>query len=138
MRITEEEYQAIMAARAEKARVKEPPRLFVIPLKVISEANYHEHWRARHQRKKAQQLAVKIAFHQALQGKKIKRPRRVIMRRIGMRKLDSDNLAGAFKHCQDEIARLLRIDDGDDAITWHYEQRALHKRQFWIEVQFEY
>lgn len=138
MRITEEEYRRIMAGRMTAAERAASARLFVVPIKVVSEANMHEHWRVKYQRKNAQQLEVKIAFHQAAQERTIKRPRRVILRRVGMKKLDSDNLAGSFKHVQDAIARLLRVDDGDDVITWHYEQRAIGRREFRVEVQFEY
>lgn len=42
--------------------------------------------------------------------------------RIGPRKLDSDNCAGACKHVRDGIADAIGIDDGDPRYTWIYDQ----------------
>lgn len=51
-------------------------------------------------------------------------PRLVVtLRRIGPRRLDDDNLAGAFKPVRDGIADALRLDDGSERIAWRYEQR---------------
>lgn len=43
--------------------------------------------------------------------------------RIAPRKLDSDNLAAAFKGVRDGVADALGVDDGDERISWLYEQR---------------
>lgn len=42
--------------------------------------------------------------------------------RYGPRRLDSDNLAAAFKPIRDGIADALGVDDGSDRVAWSYEQ----------------
>ena len=52
------------------------------------------------------------------------RPIRVRLTRCGGKKLDRDNLARSLKECQDEVARWLGVDDGDErAVRWVYHQR---------------
>lgn len=46
--------------------------------------------------------------------------------RFGGRSLDSDNLAGAFKHGRDFIARMLGVDDADPRLRWQYGQCETH------------
>jgi len=72
-----------------------------------------------------QKLIVKSACKTALHPGLL--PCTVHLIRIG-RKLDSDNLQGAFKYIRDAIAELLvpglatgRADD-DERITWEYAQ----------------
>lgn len=42
--------------------------------------------------------------------------------RVGPRRLDDDNCAGACKHVRDAIAKELGIDDGSPELRWVYEQ----------------
>lgn len=52
-----------------------------------------------------------------------KPPVSVVLCRLGPKLLDSDNLAGSFKHVQDAVARFLGVDDGDvKAVRWLYTQ----------------
>lgn len=46
----------------------------------------------------------------------------IVIARIGPRALDGDNLAGSAKHVRDGIADWLGVNDGDNRITWLYEQ----------------
>ena len=94
-----------------------------MPIVLVSEANQREHWRTRHARKKTQQ---KIAAACLTIYGRIDRVRvdRVLITRMGGRKLDSDNLVGSGKHVRDAIARWLGIDDGDERITWSYAQES--------------
>jgi hypothetical protein len=47
----------------------------------------------------------------------------VRLTRVGPRKLDSDNVATAFKATRDGIADWLQVDDGDESlVTWEYGQ----------------
>lgn len=97
-----------------------------IPIPLPSAGNMHEHWRHRQRRIKAQRSAVMLALPRA----KLRRERNwlelngklvVTMVRISPRKLDSDNLAFAFKGCRDQVATQLGINDNDPCVAWHYE-----------------
>jgi hypothetical protein len=95
--------------------------VFVIPIRVVSEANTRGGWQAVDTRKCQQQRIVfdVIGTH----GMRTPAPVVVWLTRVGVMRMDDDNLRGAFKHVRDEIARWLGVDDGSDAITWEYEQR---------------
>lgn len=104
------------------------------PIKVISEANQREHWRAKHKRKAEQQTALKLFWGQHVQ-RLPKPPVTVVFTRIGQRKLDDDNLANAFKGLRDQLAKMIGVDDGSDLIRFEYRQIATGKRQYGIEVE---
>lgn len=96
---------------------------FNLPIKTVSEMNQREHWYERLCRKRAQQEEVFVAMHNNLRGRVVQLPCKVVLTRIGVRRLDSDNLAASFKHVQDAIARGLKVDDGDIAkVSWTYLQ----------------
>lgn len=109
-------------------------RAAMLPIKVVSEANMSEHWSTKRKRKKSQQQAV-AAY---LSGHKI--PRKSVitftkLNRVKGRKLDKDNLAGAFKHVQDAVADLIGIDDGESCVQWEYGQMAWPKGGIGIDVR---
>lgn len=109
---------------------------FTVPIRTISEANSRDHWRVKNARKKAQQEEVAIAMHNALRGNNIALPCSVRMIRYGQNALDTDNLAGSFKHTQDMIARKLNVDDGDASkVTWLYEQQPTGTRNYFVRVE---
>lgn len=115
----------------------EPQVLFVMPVRVVSEANEREHWRTRHNRKKAQQEELR-KWWQAANAyvlSSVSLPCTVRLLRIGPKRLDSDNLAGSFKHVQDAIAREIGVDDGDERVKWEYEQCAVGKRVYQVRVE---
>ncbi len=137
------------AKLASLAHVGRPPslpgeldRLLPYPLTVCvwgcetkSEANTREHHMARYRRFKAQATQLNRTFADAGvfallaavggevrdHGGKIA----VTFTRVGKRKLDSDNLAGAFKAVRDELADMVMVDDGHPGIDWRYP----HDRQ---------
>lgn len=100
----------------------------VVPGLKLSSLNAREHWSARARRVSGERAAVAAALCQigrehreALRG-----AGRVDVRlvRLGGRKLDRDNLAGSFKGCLDEVAKWLRVDDGDEdrlGVAWAQE-----------------
>ena len=91
--------------------------------KLVSEANTRGHWGGRHGRGKAQKSAVFVAWLR-LGRPTFEPPARVLITRIGPRRLDSDNLAGSAKAVRDEIAdRVLRTDDWAPSILLEYDQR---------------
>jgi hypothetical protein len=99
------------------------PTIHIEDLRIVSEANLREHWRAKHTRKKKQQAYVLAML---ASSKKPPLPVNVTLRRIGPKLLDSDNAAGACKHVQDAIASWLGVDDGNRSmVQWNYEQVAV-------------
>lgn len=129
------------------AAVATEPRELVVtlqlPIRVVSEANRREHWATKARRAKAQRGAALLAVRAhapsivATIGAPSK-PRLVVtLTRIGVRALDSDNLARAFKAVRDGIADALGIDDGDSRIDWRYEQRRGGVREYAVEIRLE-
>lgn len=94
---------------------------FVLPIRIVSEANQREHWAVRNKRKRAQQEAVHLAWPMP-RSWRISLPCNVKLTRMGPKRLDPDNLAGGFKHVQDAVAAELGVDDGDPGVHWVYEQ----------------
>lgn len=107
-------------------------------LKLVSEANAHEFWRARQKRAKSQRetglLHMKAAMgRRSWDGS----PLVVTITRIAPRELDSDNAVGSAKHLRDSIADALGVDDRDKRITWVIEQRKGGVREYAAEVRVE-
>ena len=128
----------IDALVAEAVPMRPNPQLaFTMPVRVISEANESEHWRTKCARKKQQQADTDKSWHlfRSLKYVAVAFPCVVRLTRIGPKRLDSDNLAGSFKHVQDAIAKKLGIDDGDERIKWEYEQVAVGKRVYSVRVE---
>lgn len=108
---------------------------FYVPIKTVSEANQREHWAVKHKRKLAQQEAVTVVMQNYLRRQKVSLPCTVKFTRIGPRKLDTDNLAGAFKAIRDAVARRLGVDDGDDRVTWEYDQKPTGNIVYGVKVE---
>ena len=89
-------------------------------IRTVSEANHREHPMARHRRKKAEQKAFVLMFRCA--RIKVNLPATITFTRHSRQTMDSDNLAGAFKHIRDALAREIGVDDGDPRIVWKYGQ----------------
>ncbi len=91
-------------------------------IRLTGSQNAREHWRARANRVKSERSTAMVVCRAALT-----RPKRwpVVVRltRIGPRKLDSDNVAGACKATRDGVADWLGVDDGDESrVRWVYAQ----------------
>lgn len=97
-----------------------------IPLKTVSEANRHEHWRARQKRAKGQRECARAytLVHIGHLGTIFRHvpPLIVTITRLSARELDSDNLASSQKAVRDGVADALGIDDRDPRVTWIYAQ----------------
>ena len=85
---------------------------FYLPLRLVSEANAHTHWRARAKRAKEQRVRVALGWH-AANLPALKKPSTVRLTRLSPRRLDDDNLASAFKAVRDEVAFQCGFDDRD-------------------------
>ena len=112
-----------------------------IPVKTVSEANSHTHWRERQKRAKAQRWAATNMVRADLFGYRFRamtgqREDLVLtLTRIAPRKLDSDNLAGSCKHVRDGIADALGIDDGDERLDWRYAQEKGKPGEYAVRVE---
>lgn len=108
---------------------KQAAVLVRVPLRTVSEANSHEHWRLRQQRAKQQRFAVGLQVKPKVEG--LVPPLNVLITRVAPRQLDSDNLAASNKHVRDAVAECLGIDDGDERIAWLYSQRRAEQGEAW-------
>jgi len=105
-----------------------------LPLRVISSLNQREHWAAKARR--AKQERVTTAWMLAAEPKP-SLPCVVLLTRIAPRKLDDDNLRGAFKAVRDEVARWLGVDDADPRVRWAYAQTRGRPKQFAARVTIQ-
>lgn len=95
-----------------------------IPVRVISEANCRQHWAIKSSRAKRQRHEAATAIKICTEYRSLKLPLAISFIRYGKRKLDCDNLQGAFKAVRDGVADALNINDGSNLITWHYSQET--------------
>lgn len=105
-------------------------------LRLVSEANAHEHWRKRSARAKHQHRVV-AAFlgPQSRVPAPHPVPLVVTITRVGARQMDSDNVVGSAKHVRDAVAAWLGRDDGPTCgVEWRVEQR---KGPYAVEVRIE-
>lgn len=109
----------------------------VVPVRAVSTLNAREHWAAKARRAAAHRGAAHVALLAASVPSPPTGPVRVLLTRIGPRRLDSDNLAGACKAIRDGVADWLGIDDGDPRVTWEYGQRRGKAREYAVEVEVE-
>lgn len=110
------------------------------PIETKSEANLREHWtkkasRAKKQRADTYYCCIKEFGPHIKLDKNIKI--RVYLDRRASRKLDDDNLASAFKAVRDGVADYLGIDDGDERISWIYDQGKHNICAFHITIAVE-
>lgn len=109
-----------------------------MPVLVVSEANTHTHWRVLANRTKMQKQAVTFLLKIATEHVDKKCVTRVTFQRCGGRKLDSDNLVGAFKHARDAVSKWLGVDDGPDgAVTWVVDPEQDTTSAQGIRIAFE-
>lgn len=99
-----------------------PVVIEIAGLHTISEANAREHHMVKARRKRLHTDTARAHVLAAKAGPPL--PLRITLTRIGAKRLDSDNLAGAFKGVQDGVALARGVDDGDPRITWVYEQEC--------------
>lgn len=118
-----------------------------IPIRLVSEANAHSHWRVRQKRAKEQRGIVALALHRPLVEATrtceltpvlLRDPSAIVtLTRIATRALDSDNLVGAFKHVRDGVADALGINDRDPRVTWEYRQERGRPGEYAVRIVVE-
>lgn len=130
----------------------------MLPVKLVSEANAHEHWRQRQRRAKRHRgaafasllLPLKRAWQADVSKDQLmsglergvylapEARATVTITRIAPRDLDSDNLVGSAKHVRDGVADALGIDDRDPRVTWVVEQRRGKVREYACAVRIQW
>jgi len=111
---------------------------FFLKIKTVSEMNSRSHWATRYRRLKVHNVAAYLGTLNAMRGNRLTSDRfKITLTRIGMRSMDSDNLASSQKGVRDGIAAALRIDDGDDRLTWVYGQEKGKRADHGVRVEIE-
>lgn len=110
--------------------------MITLPIKVTSPANgSHGHWRKSAKERSNQRLVVAWGLRPLMPAAL---PVVVTLTRIGVRDLDTDNLAGAFKSVRDAVAAWLGCGDSpSDPVTWVYAQRRGKPKQYAVEINVE-
>ncbi len=110
-----------------------------LPLKTISESNTRGHWAKRAARVKGHRFATKLAVRPLVDG--LRMPdgicRDITLTRVAPRKLDDDNLRGCLKAVRDGVADALDVDDGDERISWRYEQERGKPGEYAVRIRLE-
>ena len=111
-----------------------------LPIKTVGELNLREHWAKSKKRHDDQKIAVRAAFMNLKEKPTL--PCSVLFKRIGKRKLDSDNLIESFKWIRDALADKLipgklpgRADDSP-LISWEYTQETGKDYSVVIKINF--
>lgn len=103
--------------------------MIILPIKTVSLANEHLHWRVRHKRAKEQRTAAALAFPA---GNQLPLTIRLTRRSPGT--LDDDNLPPSLKSIRDGIADKLGVDDRDPRVKWVYQQERTKGYAVCIEI----
>lgn len=109
---------------------------FALPLKLVSEANAHQHWRVRQKRAKAQRHLAWA--HVCSWGDRVRLklvPCTVTIIRVAPREIDSDNLVGSAKHVRDGIADALGINDRDPRVEWIVRQEKGPPKTYAVRIE---
>jgi hypothetical protein len=94
-----------------------------VPIRTVS-VNHREHHYARASRVRSQQEAVLMALRPLGVPRAAEDwPLDVHLTRLASKRLDSDNLSGAFKAIRDAVAKWLGVDDRrEDIVDYHCHQ----------------
>ncbi len=130
-------FKPLKAKPAASAEISASYIRLELPIRVVSEANQRDHYMAKHSRKVAQQAELTTEWRRLVKKHRLTLPVTVRFTRIGPKALDSDNLAGSFKHVRDSLAKILGVDDGDDRISFTYAQQANGKRVYGIQIEIQ-
>ena len=108
----------------------------LLPIKITSPLNGSQgKWWDKKDRVKRERTIVKWGL---MPLPKPPLPVVVTLTRIGVRDLDTDNLAGGFKSVRDEVAAWLGVGDSTrDPITWVYEQQRGERGQYACRIKIE-
>ena len=114
--------------------------IITIPIRLISEANTHDHWTKKHKRKKVIQSAIHYYWKNA-RIRNVRLPVDIYLIRVAPRTFDYDNLVTALKSTRDTISDLLipglapgRADDSPE-ISFTYGQEKSKSYALRIEIR---
>lgn len=108
----------------------------VVPVRTVSEANAHQHWRHRNRRARGQRMVTAALLRHA--GPLPPLPVVVTLTRIAPRSLDrADNLPGSMKHVLDGVADVYGVDDRSDLYQWRYAQERGKQKEVGVRVDIE-
>lgn len=107
---------------------------FTASIRLVSEANIHEHWGTTSKRVKEQRQWIYV---HAKRHMPVPFPAVVTMTRIAPRELDDDNAVRSCKAIRDELALLMGIDDRDPRVKWVVKQSKGSPKQYGVRVQIE-
>ena len=110
---------------------------FTLPIRLTTLGNAKEHWRTKAQRARSQRDVTAMVLR-GLGPPPTVEGLTVVATRIAPAGLDSDNLVGCFKHCRDQVAEWLGIDDRDSRVTWIVDQERGPARTYGVRVAFKY
>jgi crossover junction endodeoxyribonuclease RusA len=109
--------------------------LVMLPLRTVSEANTHGHWRTKAKRVKMQRTTARMMLTLDKRWCAKQNHFDVRLTRIAPKKLDSDNLAISNKAIRDGIADAIGIDDGSDKFSWEYRQESGRPKEYAVKVE---
>jgi hypothetical protein len=117
------------------------PVVVTLPLRLVSEANAHEHWRHRQKRAREHHAVVNMVATVPMRDAAMHLHRGtdlvVTITRVAPRMLDSDGAVISGKYVRDAIAKLLGINDNDPRVEWRYAQRKGKVREYAVEIKVE-
>ncbi len=112
-----------------------------LPIRVVSEANAHEHWRVRAKRAKSQKDVTTLMLRATVaKSMLVMAPITVTLTRIigpkGQAFDPGDNLNMSAKHVRDAIAAYLEVNDrSEEVVRYEYAQRR--GEAYGVEVRIE-
>ena len=112
---------------------------FIVPVKIVSEANNRDHWRTKWARGKRLKKYTQIYWNNTFKDK-IKLPVEIKLVRIAPRSLDYDNLVISFKSVVDCIADIIVPGmamgqaDSTPGLKFSYAQEKAKQYGFRVEV----
>lgn len=110
----------------------------VIPIRLISEANNHDHWAKKYKRQQQQQQRIKLEWLHLRPD--IKLPCEIHLIRYGKKELDYVNLVHSFKSIQDQIADCITPGlapgqaDSNPKMTWKFSQKITKTYAIQIDI----
>ena len=93
---------------------------FIPAMRLHNPLNSRQSWRAVYGRGQAEKRAT-VAAMRGLTVPAL--PVKVLITRVGKRRMDSDGVAASAKHVRDSVAAAYGVDDGSDLFEWCYDQR---------------
>lgn len=112
---------------------------WLLPIKLISEANNTDHWTKKRTRNKHIEKIIWWKWNDSQQD--IQLPCQIILTRIAPRELDYDNLIHAFKHIRDSIANIIHPNlapgqaDSKKDISWDYKQEKGKPKEYAVMIE---